>query len=145
VRIAVENAANAGLEKRVQWVAADIDAVCCGFDTVLENPPFGIQKRGADTRFLEKALETGRMIYSLHKHTDQDVALVRKLRHSGNVEQVAPDPFLARFVEKRRAKIRSVYAMVMSVPHMFDYHTKKKHEFLADLYVIETGRSKGRT
>jgi len=142
VHIAFENAAKAGLEKRVHWVAADIDAVCGRFDTVLENPPFGIQRRGADTRFLEKALETGRMIYSLHKHANHNIALVRKLRHSGNVEQVDPDPFLASFVERHRAEIRSVYAMIMSVPHMFDYHTKKKHEFLADLYVIEAGWSK---
>jgi len=145
VRIAAENATNAGLEKRVQWIAADIDAVCGRFDTVLENPPFGVQKKGADTRFLEKALETGKVIYSIHKHVNNDVALIGKLRHSGNVEQVAPNPFLARFVEKRKAKIRSVYAMIMSVPHMFDYHTKKKHEFLVDLYVIETSLSKERT
>lgn len=27
--------------------------------------------------------------------------------------------------------------MVLAIPHMFDFHTKRKHEFVVDLYVIE--------
>jgi putative methylase len=38
------------------------------FDSIIQNPPFGAQKsaRGADRRFLEKAVEFGKIIYSLH-------------------------------------------------------------------------------
>jgi len=27
--------------------------------------------------------------------------------------------------------------MLMTIPRMFDFHTKIKHEFVVDLYVIE--------
>ena len=27
--------------------------------------------------------------------------------------------------------------MVMAIPYMFDFHTKRKHEFAVDLYIIE--------
>lgn len=35
-------------------------------DTVIMNPPFGAQKKGADRIFLDKALELGKIIYSIH-------------------------------------------------------------------------------
>ena len=36
-------------------------------DVVLENPPFGVQKKHADKPFLEKAFRTANVIYSFHK------------------------------------------------------------------------------
>ena len=53
VKVAAQNSTSTRLKDKVQWVNADIDAVCAQFDTVLQNPPFGVQKRGADRRFLE--------------------------------------------------------------------------------------------
>jgi putative methylase len=35
-------------------------------DTVIENPPFGVQKEHADKKFLEKAFEIADNIYTLH-------------------------------------------------------------------------------
>src|SRR3990170_2686144 len=68
VKAAQENAVNAGLKADVEWIAGDIDAVTGRFDTVLQNPPFGVQTRRADRWFLEKALEAGSAVYSLHNH-----------------------------------------------------------------------------
>lgn len=137
VDVAVENSKSVGLEGRVSWVVADVAAVCGCFDTVLENPPFGVQTTGADRRFLEKALEVGRNVYSLHKRPRAGRDLLERLRSRGSgFEAVAPSPFLRRFVEDRGRRIRGVYAMVMSVPHMFDFHRKGRHEFVVDLYVI---------
>ena len=68
VKTAAENAAASGLEADVEWVVGDIEAIAGRFDTVLQNPPFGVQKRSADRRFLEKALEVGDAVYSLHNH-----------------------------------------------------------------------------
>jgi putative methylase len=141
VKVAVDNALRTGLKQRVQWLAADIEVVRGCFDTVLQNPPYGVQRREADRRFLEKALETGRVIYSLHKHPVADRALVDRLRVSkAKVETVSPSPFLKGFIEQHGGKIRAVYAIVMTIPHMFSFHTKLKHEFIVDLYVVDRRR-----
>jgi len=138
VKLAFENSLKTNLKEKVQWIAADIDAIHGSFDTVLQNPPFGVQRRRADRKFLERALETGKVIYSLHKSLHKDKAFIRKLKASKtSVVPVAPSPFLKRFIEKRGGKIKAVYAMVMTILHMFPYHTKRKHEFITDLYVIE--------
>lgn len=36
-------------------------------DVIVENPPFGVKKEHADKEFLEKAMEIGNKIYSIHK------------------------------------------------------------------------------
>ena len=138
VKVAYENSANAGLQDRVQWVTANIEAVRGEFDTVLQNPPFGVQKRGADRKFLEKALKSGKVVYSLHKSTQNSTALIRKLKvHRGDNIQASPSSFLRRLVEKHGGEIKAVYSMVMNIPYMFNFHTREKHEFIVDLYVIE--------
>jgi putative methylase len=111
---------------------------CGQFDTVLQNPPYGVQVLRADRKFLEKALEVGKTVYSLHKSPRKSKAFYSMLKAgSDGIVQVAPASFFKEFVEERGRKIRAVYAMVMSIPYMFSFHTKKKHEFIVDLYVID--------
>jgi len=137
VKTAAENAALSGLDAEFEWVIGDIQAIEGQFDTVLQNPPFGVQKRAADRRFLEKALEVGGAIYSLHNHPYNDDSLAGRLRGSSHGSaQVAPSPFLARFVEELGGKIEAVYILPLVIPHMFGFHTKAKHEVVVDLYVI---------
>jgi putative methylase len=138
VKLAFENSVKADLKERVQWVAGDIDAIHGDFDTVLQNPPFGVQKRGADRKFLEKALEMAKVTYSLHKHPEPDKILAKELKAAKTgIVQVAPSPFLKRFIEKRGGRIRAVYAVIMTIPYMFSFHEKRKHEFVVDLFVID--------
>jgi putative methylase len=138
VKMAFENSLKANLKEKAQWIAADIDAVHGRFDTVLQNPPFGVQRRGADRKFLEKALETSNVAYSLHKSPHKDKLYIKKLKAKKNgVTSVAPSSFLKKFIEEHGGKIKAVYAMVMTIPYMFSFHTKRKHEFAVDLYVIE--------
>jgi len=141
IKVALENSIKAGFKSKVQWLAADINAISGNFDTVLQNPPFGVQKRKADRKFLEKALEVGRVTYSLHKNPNKGKELIKKLRRSGaDVIQSSPSSFIEKFVEEHNGTIKAVYAMLMTIPHMFDFHTKRKHEFVVDLYVIEGGK-----
>ena len=133
---AFENSVGTNLKEKVQWVVADINAVHGNFDTVLQNPPFGVQRRKADRKFLEKALETGKVIYSLHKDPRKDKAFIKKLK-ANNIAPVAPSPFLETFIEERGGKIKAVYAIMMTIPYMFSFHVKRKHEFVVDLYIIE--------
>jgi putative methylase len=138
VKVAFENSVRTNLKEKVQWIAGDIDAIHGDFDAVLQNPPFGVQRRKADLKFLEKSLETGKIIYSLHKRPEKDNGLIKKLKASKTrIAPVAPSPFLKDFIEGRGGKIKAVYAMIMTIPHMFSFHMKRKHEFIADLYVIE--------
>ncbi len=142
IKVAIENSLKTGLRNKVQWITADIDAICGNFDTVLQNPPFGVQKRKADRKFLQKALEVGRTIYSIHKNPYKNKELIRKLETSKTkIIPIYPSPFLERFIEEHNGTIKAVYAMLMAIPKTFNFHTKRKHEFTVDFYIIE-GKSK---
>jgi putative methylase len=137
IKAACENAGNVGLEANVDWVVGDIDAVTGSFDTVLQNPPFGVQKRAADRKFLEKALEVGNVTYSLHNHPYTDTRLLSRLKASGGgLLQDAPSPFIQRFVEAYGGRVEAVFTLPLVIPRMFDFHTKARHEIIIDLYVI---------
>jgi len=136
VNMAFRNSVKFGLKNKVKWIVGDINAIHGDFDTVLQNPPFGVQKRWADRKFLEKALESGRTIYSLHKLPKADKNFIQKLK-SNRLSEVSANPFLKKFIEERGGKIKAVYAMVMTIPHMFSFHRKRKHEFAVELLIIE--------
>lgn len=135
--LANEHSIETGFNRNTQWIVADLDLIHGDFDVILQNPPFGIQKRGADRRFLVKALELGRKVYSLHKSIHDNDALVHKLKTSNNQAiPVSPSPFLKRFIEKNGGNIENVYSILMTIPHMFNYHTERRHDFIVDLYII---------
>jgi putative methylase len=136
IKTAVENRFNAGVDN-VEWVLGDIKSIAGRFDTVLQNPPFGVQNREADRTFLVKAIEVALAVYSLHNHPEFDENLIRRLKSVGRPLQVQPSPFLERFIVKNGGAVLGVYAMLMTIPKMFDFHTKVKHDFVIDLYVIK--------
>jgi putative methylase len=136
IKTAFENIQAAGLGGQVQLVLGDINAIDGRFDTVLQNPPFGVQNREADRAFLVKALEVGSSVYSLHNHPETDKRLIAQLKSSGGFLQVLPSPFLQRFVEQHGGAVKAVYAVLMTIPKMFEFHTKARHDFVIDLYVI---------
>ncbi len=141
INTASTNSKKTDFANGVQWILGDVSAVVGRFDTVLQNPPFGVQKREADRAFLIKALETGNSIYSLHNHPEVDTRLIRQLKSSQGFLQVQASPFLERFVSKHGGAVTGVYANLMTIPHMFDFHTKLKHDFVIDLYVIKKKKS----
>ena len=119
VRAAQNNAEKTGVREKTHWILADIDVMRGSFDTVLQNPPFGVQRKGADRKFLEKSLELGHRVYSLHK--------------SGKSNR----EFIKRFIEKRGGKVTVVFPMEIEIPRLFKFHTKRKHRVKTDLYQIE--------
>lgn len=124
VGIASGNAQRLGVKGGIQWVAGDVDVLVGSFSTVLQNPPFGVQRRGADRKFLLKALELATVVYSLHKGGESNRT------------------FIKRFIERHGGKVTSIYQMKLNIPKMFKFHTKRKHEVEVDLYRIESaGRS----
>jgi putative methylase len=140
LKVAVANSRNVGLTANTAWVNGDISTVTCCFDTVLQNPPFGVQTRNADRAFLFKALASGKMIYSLHSHPQVDKRLISLLKSSSTgLFEVQPSAFLKRFIEQHGGMVKAVYAMLMTIPKMFDFHKKASHDFVVDLYIIERG------
>lgn len=104
----------------IKFVKSDLKKFSGKCDTVIQNPPFGIQTEHADRLFLEKALECGNKIYSLHKDGyEKTVQFITKFvqDHGGNVKQIIPYKF--------------------HIPHMFKFHDKPKKEIEVDLYVIK--------
>ncbi|UCE43549.1 MAG: 50S ribosomal protein L11 methyltransferase [Candidatus Bathyarchaeota archaeon] len=138
IGLAQKNAENMGVEEKMFWITADLDAIHGTFDTIMQNPPFGVRTRRADRRFIEKSLELGDRIYSIHKGSKHNRGLIKRLRSGGTrCIPTQPSPFLERFIGKHGGRIRGVYAMMMEIPYMFDFHSKKKHRFVVDLYVID--------
>jgi len=87
-------------------------------DTVIQNPPFGIQKLHADRLFLKKALECSDKIYSLHRS-------YKKSRD-----------FLNKFVQKNKGKIERIIKFKFRIPYMFKFHEKPFVEYDVDLLII---------
>ena len=138
IKTASNNSEKVGFRTDVQWIMGDVSVITGRFDTVLQNPPFGVQKRAADRKFLEKALEVANVVYSLHNHPCTDKHLIQRLKaNPGGLLHVSPSPFIEKFVESRRGVVKAVYALLMTIPRMFDFHTKIKHEFVVDLYLIK--------
>ena len=125
VKVAQQNAVIMGVKRRTHWFVADINAISGNFDTVLQNPPFGVQRRRADRLFITKSLELSSTIYSFHKRGYSN----RK--------------FIKKFIEEHGGKISNIFPMSMEIPRMFKFHTKEKLNIQVDLYRIE-GKVDGR-
>ncbi|MFQ6064494.1 MAG: METTL5 family protein [Candidatus Bathyarchaeia archaeon] len=119
VRLAGKNAEDVGMEEKTLWIAADIGAIRGTFDTVLQNPPFGVQRRRADRKFIRKALELGDRIYSLHKGGERN------------------REFIKTFIEKHGGRVKGISPMKIDIPWLFKFHTKKRRSVNVDLYRIE--------
>ena len=113
---AKENAETTGA--KVEFVIGDLSCVAGHFNTALMNPPFGSWRRGADVKFLRKALEISDVVYSLHKHSD----LNRE--------------FLSRKVQSFGGRVDKIYEMRITIPRMFDFHRREKFFVDADFYRI---------
>ncbi len=107
------------MKEKTHWIVADIDVVKGTFDTTLQNPPFGVQRRRADRRSITKSLELSSTIYSIHKGGESKRTCIK------------------RFIEEHGGKVTTIFPLNMEIPRMFKFHTKKKRSIHVDLYRIE--------
>lgn len=112
--IARENAERA--ETQVEWVHSDIEKINRKFDAVILNPPYGTRTSHADTRFLEKAFQLAPVIYSIHKSSTRE--------------------YLLQFLAKSGWHADQVRSMRMVIPHLFEFHEKKRGIVEVDLFRI---------
>lgn len=114
LNIAKENARR--LEADVQLVRGDVESIALrGIDTVVMNPPFGAQKgsRG-DRAFLRKAVEIGKVVYSIHN--------------------AGSEGFIRRFVEP--CKVEEVQKVAFPLKRSFEFHTREVKMIEVELYRI---------
>lgn len=109
-----------GIEDTVDWVLGDVSSFQLRslVDTVVSNPPFGVKKRGADLRFLQKAISIADVTYSIHLAGDKNRA------------------FLKNEVEKLGARVTQIETFQFPIGKLFDYHKKSMHMIDVDLYRI---------
>ncbi|MDI6806574.1 MAG: METTL5 family protein [Candidatus Aenigmarchaeota archaeon] len=105
---------------RVALVCGDIKNFFGKCDTVIQNPPFGVKTRHADRLFLEKALECGKKIYSLHRGG------YKKTRE-----------FLTRVINSYNGDIEKIISFKFSLPRIFKFHKKPRVTYEVDLYIIK--------
>jgi len=103
VDVARQNASKVGVE--IEFVQGDVSSFQGRFDTVFQNPPFGSQTRHADIPFLEKALEVGTVVYTIH-----------------NAETTW---FLERMVASLGGSITHKLPYRMPIPHSFPFHRRE--------------------
>lgn len=110
--LAKQNADTAGVH--IEWVQSDMEKIKGKFDTVIMNPPYGTRTIHADTGFLEKAFQLAPVVYSIHKSSTRE--------------------FLFQFVTRSGCKVDQVRSMRMEIPHLFQFHEKKRKTVEVDLY-----------
>ncbi len=86
-------------------------------DTVLMNPPFGVQKEHNDRMFLEKAMELSKKIYSLHKIESKD--------------------FIKRLAEKNNFFVAGVYDYDLLIKQKYKFHKKKSYYVKIGCWILE--------
>lgn len=108
-----------GLAGRVIYVAADARSVeLAGVDTVVMNPPFGVQRgnRGIDMAFLDRALGLSSAVYTLHKFSEGAVELLEERARRAGFEL-------------------SIERVKIGIPMTFETHRRAIYRFDA-LYAI---------
>ncbi len=117
--VAMLNARTLGVD--IGLLTVDVTDFPEPVDTVIQNPPFGAQRKHADAPFLEHALKVGRLVYTLHNaETDSWV--------EGRV------PELGGVVTDR-------LRFAFPIPHTFDFHRKEVAEVPVTLFRIESRQS----
>lgn len=103
----------------VEWVVGDIEAARGEFDTAVQNPPFGVRKPGSDVKFLRKALNIARIVYSIHK------------------KSVKSRKFLESKIRALNGRITSLSEARLLIPHQFEFHRKPRRFVAVDIYRME--------
>ena len=117
VEIARNNAA--GLDLKIDFKIMDIGDFDGKGDVVFQNPPFGSQKKRADRPFLEKAMECGDVVYTIHMSETRD--FIEKITGASG--------FSVDLEKKYKFEIR----------HTFKFHKKERAFFDVTLFRLVRG------
>lgn len=108
------NSERAGVKGDVDLMQADVSrlpVVGDSFDTVVMNPPFGAQNRGADRPFLRAAERVADVAYSIH--------------NAGSLE------FVEGFVG---GEVTHAFETTVTLDRRFEFHEKESREIKIEVY-----------
>lgn len=116
IRITKKNLDELGL-KNYKLINFDVSEFNFKVDTVIMNPPFGVQNRKADKIFLETAMRFSDKIYSLHK-----------IESKGFIEKLCSENgFIVAGVVNKKFFIKKTYK----------FHTKRRHSVDVGVWILE--------
>jgi len=115
IDIAKRNADSAGVE--VEFRTMDVRDVSGSGDLVIQNPPFGSQKRGSDRPFIEKSLEIAPVVYSFH------------------MEET--DGFVRKYVERCGGTVISSQTVDFPLERTMPWHTENIESIRVGFYRFE--------
>lgn len=134
----IDEAAVSGAEKNTALMDSEIHETDIGFfvtdvskipemiesgelkraDTVLMNPPFGAQEKGSDRPFLEAAIASGDVVYSIHNKGSR--------------------AFIEKFIKP--AVVTDCFITEFPIRKTFDFHKKEIQSIDVEIYRIESRR-----
>jgi putative methylase len=130
LKVSRRNSASLGTDDTTDWVLGDVASleVLGPVDTVVTNPPFGVKKRGADLRFLRKAISIANVTYSMHLAGEKNRAFLESTIEDlgGRITQVETFEF----------PISQVETFEFPISRIYKFHRKQKHSVGVDLYRI---------
>jgi putative methylase len=115
---AVEVGRRAAEEAEVFWQVGDVAGLALDVDTVVMNPPFGAQRRGADRPFWEAALGGARAVYAFALSDSRT--------------------FIERVAVARGARVEAYRPVPWTLGPTFRHHRKRAVTLPVDLWVIRT-------
>ena len=98
----------------VYFVNADIRKFSFRADTVIMNPPFGMQRKGADRDFIVKAVEGARVVWTLLG--------------------VDSDPFLERLSQVYGFRFERKGDFYLRIGRIMGFHTRKIYKVKVSIY-----------
>ncbi len=119
IGVAKENSKIANVD--IKWQNKNILDLYDKFDTIIQNPPFGTKIKHSDKLFLEKALDLGKVTYSIHKSTE-------KVRQ-----------FINKYVKELGGKITETISCDFNIPNTYEFHKKRSYYVKIDIYRILRG------
>jgi len=103
----IEKELNLILHGKAVWLIGDISLFGNKVNTVIQNPPFGTKKEHIDRVFLEKAIELGKKVYSIHKTSTMD--------------------FIRQFVKDKKRTVSGEFKIEMQLKKTMPWHKHYVH------------------
>lgn len=100
----------------VSWIKSDVKDIKGRCDTVFQNPPFGVHRKGADKIFLEKGLKLGKVLYSFHNADTRE--------------------FVLAYINGLGGTVTDLLTLDFVLPHSYEFHRKEKRKTRVDVYRI---------
>ncbi len=110
-----ENAGKFAIDN-IEFIREDVRGISGRADTVLQNPPFGVHRRGADRVFLSKAVEIAPVVYSIHKRSTRS--------------------FVLRYLKELGCRAAELVEAKFELPRSYSFHRKEKRHVDVDIYRI---------